>query len=58
MNSINTLGEDVTFRLKKVSDELKTHKNPQLRQQAGQLNKQSKNTIFSKIFFSRQSIDF
>jgi hypothetical protein len=58
MNSINTLGEDVTVRLKKVSDELKTHKNPQLRQQAGQLNKQSKNTIFSKIFFSRQSIDF
>jgi len=38
MNSINTLGEDVTVRLKMVSDELKTHKNPQLRQQAGQLN--------------------
>ncbi|CAF0938080.1 unnamed protein product [Adineta ricciae] len=35
MSSINSLGQGVTARLKKVPDELKTHKNPQLRQQAG-----------------------
>lgn len=34
MNSINSLGEGVTSRLKKVPDSLKTHKNPDLRQQA------------------------
>jgi len=35
MDSINSLGQGVTARLKKVPDELKTHKNPQLRQEAG-----------------------
>ena len=33
MNSINSLGEGVTSHLKKVSDDLKVHKNPQLREQ-------------------------
>ena len=35
MNSINSLGQGVTSHLKKVPDELKIHKNPQLREQAG-----------------------
>jgi adenylyl cyclase-associated protein len=35
MDSINALGHGVTSRLKKVPDELKTHKNPQLRENAG-----------------------
>jgi hypothetical protein len=36
LESINALGEGgVTAKLKKVPDELKTHKNPQLREQAG-----------------------
>jgi hypothetical protein len=35
MNSINALGQGATFHLKKVPDELKTHKNPQLRQTTG-----------------------
>ncbi|UJR09793.1 hypothetical protein I4U23_014019 [Adineta vaga] len=34
MSSINSLGQGVTARLKRVPDELKTHKNPQIRQQA------------------------
>lgn len=38
MSSINTLGQGVTARLKRVPDELKTHKNPQLRQPGGKLN--------------------
>ncbi|CAF3311555.1 unnamed protein product [Rotaria socialis] len=33
MSSINALGEGVTSHLKKVPDQLKTHKNPELRQQ-------------------------
>jgi adenylyl cyclase-associated protein len=33
MNSINALGTGVTSHLKKVSDDLKLHKNPQLREQ-------------------------
>jgi hypothetical protein len=35
MNSINALGEGVTSHLKKVPDAKKVHKNPQLRDQAG-----------------------
>jgi adenylyl cyclase-associated protein len=35
MNSINALGTGVTSHLKKVPDELKLHKNPQLREQLG-----------------------
>lgn len=35
LNSINALREGATGHLKKVPDELKTHKNPQLRHSAG-----------------------
>jgi hypothetical protein len=41
MNSINALGQGVTSHLKKVPDELKTHKNPQLRQNIGMNKLQS-----------------
>jgi hypothetical protein len=35
MDSINALGTGVTSHLKKVPDELKIHKNPQLKDQIG-----------------------
>lgn len=36
-NAINALGHGATSHLKKVPDQLKTHKNPQLRQSAGKI---------------------
>jgi hypothetical protein len=51
MNSINALGQGATSHLKKVPDELKTHKNPQLRQSAGMHNDQNDLQTYIQIIF-------
>ena len=56
MNSINALGQGVTSHLKKVPDDLKTHKNPQLRRTEGMQNNFSIVSYFNFLF--RNSFSF
>jgi adenylyl cyclase-associated protein len=67
MNSINALGAGVTSHLKKVPDELKVHKNPQLKDQAGNqpversnASNKSQVCLISHSLYSNQnvSLDF